>query len=257
MSGYQYDSFADKSQPTSQWTRWEGYGKAGNRLDYTVDMVFCIDATGSMEDFSGGGKRLINMVKDGAVSLYDDLTKKMASKGKQVRDLRLRIIAFRDYLYDGEHAMMMTDFFELPRQTKEFVACVNCITAIGGGDPPEDGLEAMAYAIRSNWKNTGSSKRRQIIVLWTDAPPHPLRFGSGSPSYPKGMPRDLGELSGWWEEEMDPEGKRLVLFAPDEGDWRYISSHWENVVHYPSKAGNGLAERTYESILEIMAASVL
>ena len=35
----------------------------GRSMDYTVDMVFCIDATGSMEDTTGSRLKIINMVK--------------------------------------------------------------------------------------------------------------------------------------------------------------------------------------------------
>ena len=224
-------------------------------LDYTVDMVFCIDATGSMEEFGGGQKRLINMVKEGAISFYDDLSKSMSAKHKQIRQLRIRVVAFRDYLADGEAAMLVTNFFYLPEQAKEFEDCINSISAMGGGDIPEDGLEALAYAIRSDWTNEGA-RRRQVIVLWTDADPHPLQYGSSSPYYPSGMPRDLGELTDWWDNYMNPTAKRLVMFAPDEGGWEYISSNWDNVVHFPSQAGNGLAEQSYADIMNVLSNSI-
>lgn len=255
--------------PNPNYENYQGYQSQGSvsgyqvglnqrgqgGMDYTVDMVFCIDATGSMEDTAGGEKRLINMVKEGAVSFYDDFTKVMDAKHKHVRQLRIRIVAFRDYLADGDGAMLVTDFFHLPQQAAEFEACINSISAMGGGDIPEDGLEALAYAIRSNWTTSGA-KKRQVIVLWTDADPHPLQFGSAAPNYPKGMPRDLGELTEWWDEYMHPNAKRLVMFAPDEGGWQYISSNWENVVHFPSEAGNGLAERSYADIMQVLANSV-
>ena len=70
------------------------------------------------------------------------------------------------------------------------------------------------------------------------------------------MPNDLGELTDWWDEYMNPSAKRLVMFAPDEGGWQYISSNWDNVVHYPSQAGNGLAERSYKDIMNVLGQSV-
>lgn len=223
-------------------------------MDYTVDMVFCIDATGSMEDFSGGQNKIINMVKANAVSFYSDFTQLMNHKGKKVRQLRVRIVAFRDYLADGEHAMLVTNFFMLPQQAKEFEACINSIHADGGGDIPEDGLEALAYAIRSKWTEEGT-KKRQVIVVWTDASTHNIGFGRGSSYYPKGMPRNLSELNDWWD-GMNSNAKRLVLFAPDEEYWNYISQNWDNTVHIPSAAGNGLAEKSYSEILNAIANSV-
>lgn len=223
-------------------------------MDYTVDMVFCIDATGSMEDVSGSQMKIINMVKRNALNFYSDFMQSMESKGKQVRQLRVRVIAFRDYRADGDQAMLVTDFFMLPQQTKEFEMCINSIHADGGGDIPEDGLEALAYAIKSKWNPEGSRKR-QVIVVWTDAGTHELGYGRDSEFYPKGMPANLSQLNDWWD-EMNRNYKRLVMFAPDEQGWSYISETWDNVVHVPSAAGNGLAEKSYSEILSTIANSL-
>ncbi len=230
-------------------------------MDYTVDMVFCIDATGSMEDYTGSQKKIINMVKDNAIHFYDDFNRVMSSKAKKVRQLRVRVVAFRDYVADGEYAMMATDFFLLPQQAQDFEACINSIHADGGGDIPEDGLEALAYAIRSNWTTEGA-KKRQVIVVWTDADTHDLGFGKSSPYYPNGMPQNMAALNDWWD-AMDHNAKRLVMFAPSDerekgvpNSWTYISQNWDNTIHIPSAAGNGLAEQTYGEILNAIANSV-
>ena len=235
-----------------------GYqGSYGQSMDYTVDMVFCIDATGSMEDTTGAQTKIINMVKQNAINFYNDFYNVMAKKDKKVHQLRVRVVAFRDYIADGEHAMMVTDFFNLPQQAAEFEACINSIHADGGGDIPEDGLEALAYAMKSKWNPEGS-KRRQVIVVWTDAGAHPLGFGAKSPYYPKGMPRDLGELSDWWDDPsiMRQNEKRLVLFAPETDNWKYISDNWGLTWHVPSVAGGGLSEKNYGEILNLISASV-
>lgn len=223
-------------------------------MDYTVDMVFCIDATGSMEDTTGSSTKIINLVKQNALNFYSDFNNVMMGKSKKVRQLRVRVIAFRDYLADGEEAMLVTDFFNLPQQADEFEACINSIHADGGGDIPEDGLEALAYAIKSNWTTEGA-KKRQVIVVWTDAGTHDMGYGSRSPYYPNGMPQSLSDLNDWWD-DMNRNYKRLVLFAPDEYGWSYISENWENVVHVPSVAGNGLAEQNYSEILHTIAQSL-
>lgn len=232
----------------------QGSYQGGQGMDYTVDMVFCIDATGSMEDFSGSQVKIINLVKQNALNFYTDLNKAMEAKRKAVRQLRVRIVAFRDYLADGAEAMLVTDFFNLPQQADHFEACVNSITAKGGGDAPEDGLEALAYAIKSKWTNE-TAKKRHVIVVWTDASTHELGFGKSSPYYPKGMPQDMSELNDWWD-DMNENAKRLIMFAPEQPCWDYISRNWDNVVHYPSAAGNGLAEKSYGEILNAIANSV-
>ena len=104
--------------------------QGGNyQITYNVDMVFCIDATGSM-----GG--VIDMVKRNAVSFYGDVVDAMQKKGKTIDKLRLRMVVFRDYVADGENAMLETDFFDLPEEAADFKECIDGITAFGGGDDP-------------------------------------------------------------------------------------------------------------------------
>ena len=245
---YYQEQYPSNQQPTAQ--KYQG----GMGRDYSVDMVFCIDATGSMEDFSGSQKKIINMVKENALNFYGDLMQKMDEKNKRISQLRVRVIAFRDYIADGENAMLVTDFFQLPEQAAAFESCINSITAMGGGDIPEDGLEALAYAMESNWTTAGTDQRR-VIVVWTDAGTHELGFGARSKYYPKGMPANLSEMGDWWD-ELPKKSKRLVLYAPDEPGWSYISANWDNIVHYPSVAGNGLAECDDSDILDVLAMSI-
>ena len=226
-----------------------------HKQSYTVDMVFCIDATGSMEGDTGLQDKIINMVKKNALHFYDDFCLTMSKKRKLVQQLRVRVVAFRDYLEDREKAMLVTNFFLLPQQAREFEACINSIHADGGGDIPEDGLEALAYAIRSPWTTEGE-KQRHVIVVWSDAGTHELGFGRAAPNYPKGMPANMSELTDWWETYMRQNSKRLLLFTPNEPGWSHISDYWDNVVHYPSVTGNGLAEQNYQEILNIVANSV-
>ena len=63
--------------------------------DYSVDVVMCIDATGSMAP-------IIDEVKANALSLYEQFLDAMELQGKMVSELRVKIIAFRDYICDAE-----------------------------------------------------------------------------------------------------------------------------------------------------------
>ena len=55
---------------------------------------------------------------------------------------------------------------------------------------------------------------------------------------------------------MKQNEKRLVLFAPDVDNWKYISDNWNLTWHIPSAMGNGLAEKNYSEILNLIANSV-
>lgn len=235
---------------------------AGNyKMTYNVDLVFCIDATGSMD-------RLIDTVKQNALNFYDDLMQTMTAKNKVIQQIRVRVIAFRDYIADGDEAMMMSDFFNLPEQAPDLKECLECIDASGGGDIPEDGLEALAYAMRSDWDMTGI-KKRHVIALWTDAPAHPIGFGKASSAYPEGMAQSFEELTTWWGDMqhggyMDPHAKRLVMFAPEFEDkkgktpsvWRRISNEWDQTIHSPVDIEKGLINVGYETILNEIANTI-
>lgn len=223
------------------------------KITYNVDMVFCVDATGSM-----GG--VIEMVKNNALNFYRDVTNAMAKKNKTIDKLRVRIVAFRDYIADGEDAMLETDFFTLPDESVDFEDCIRSIEAFGGGDDPEDGLEALGYAIKSDW-NTEGMKKRQVIVVWTDAATHHLGFGASMPNYPQGMAKDFDELTHWWGDVqnkgfVNQQAKRLMLFAPDAPFWNTISDTWDNVIHFPSVAGRGLGEFDYEQIIDSISNTI-
>ena len=56
-------------------------------LTYSVDIVLCIDATGSM-----GG--LIDRAKANALRFYEDLNNAMSEKGKVIDNLRVKIVCF-------------------------------------------------------------------------------------------------------------------------------------------------------------------
>jgi len=227
---------------------------AGNyKMTYGVDLVFCIDATMSMDP-------VLDMVKDNALNFYQDFKRVMDAKHKSVAELRVRIVAFRDYIADGDKAMMITNFFSLPEQTADFHACVRSIEADGGGDDPEDGLEALAYAMKSDW-NQNAMKRRHVIVVWSDDATHDLGFGRSAHNYPKNMARDFNELTQWWGSKnypgvMDESAKRLILFTPNVRSWNTIRDNWNNVIQYESNAGTGLSDCDYDQILSAICNSI-
>ena len=220
-------------------------------LSYAVDIVFCIDATGSMTP-------ILDKVKANALRFYGDVQSNLTAKGKNIDELRVRVVAFRDIVADGEAALQESPFFELPGEETGFSSFVNGLFAEGGGDAPESGLEAVALAMTSPWTNRGD-RRRQVIVVWTDQPAHPLDAAVLPPEFAKRVPADFSALTDMWEDPQGPLGsssKRLILFAPDGPGWSDISAVWENVVHHPSQAGGGLSDVDYGTIIDSIGNSV-
>jgi hypothetical protein len=225
-------------------------------LQYAVDIVLCIDATGSMFP-------VLDNVKSSALQFHDRLNDVMAKKGKAISQLRLKTIAFRDFGDDPETAIEQTDFLRLPDQATDFERFMHDIDASGGGDIPESGLEALALAINSPWE-TGLDRRRHVIVMFTDAPAHPLgTAGASAQTDPANIPRSIADLFEQWgyarsqTAVMEQSAKRLVLFAPDQEPWSDpIAEEWDLTLHFASKAGEGLEEFEMDEIIETIANSL-
>ena len=225
-------------------------------LQYAVDIVLCIDATGSMGP-------VLDTVKESALSFHGRLDAVMGEKGKSISQLRLKVIAFRDFCDRADDAIQETGFLLFPSQAPEFQEFVRHLAPYGGGDIPESGLEALALAINAPWEK-GLDRRRHVIVIFTDAPAHPL----GTPEavsaqiYPKHIPSSMGELFEQWgyarsqTAVMENSAKRLVLFTPDAEPWSGIADEWNLTMHFPSKAGQGLEEFEMDEIINTIANSL-
>jgi hypothetical protein len=221
---------------------------------YAVDLVLCIDVTASMTS-------IIETVKRGALTFHARLARAMAQKEKPVGSLRIKVVAFRDFEADKSGPVQIGGFWRLPAEAGAFREFVSGLRASGGGDEPESGLEALALAIDSDWDRQ-AERRRHVIVLFTDAPAHPLGVGRGSKLYPAGMPEDLDALWGRWGQGrgptavMDANAKRLLIFAPDREPWTGIAGSWNNTLHSPSEAGTGLDSVAMDDVIGIIAGSV-
>lgn len=222
------------------------------QLRYTVDIVLCIDATGSMGP-------VIETVKSNALRFYQDLSSHMSLKGKAIDHLRVKVIVFRDFFADGNFAFSQSPFYSLPSANSEFSNFINGIYADGGGDEPESGLEALAVAIKSTWNTTGD-KKRQVIVVWTDTSAHKLEKGANSylSNYPSNIPKNFSDLTVAWNHEglISQTGRRLLLYTPALYPWKEISDYWENTIHFPSQAGLGLSDVEYDTIIDTIAGSL-
>lgn len=231
-------------------------GQYRGNLRYAVDIVMCIDATASMTP-------VLEEVKSSALSFPARLEQEMAQKRKAISRFRLKVIAFRDFADFADDALEESEFFTIPDEVDKFESFVRGLTPEGGGDAPESGLEALALAIRAPWER-GLDRRRHVIVLFTDAPAHPL----GDPkaraahTYPVGLPLDGDALLEEWgyarsqQAIMENSAKRLVLFAPDETPWKDIADEWNMTILFPSVAGQGLEEVEMSEIINTIANSI-
>ena len=104
---------------------------------YCVDLVVCLDATGKQAP-------LFDDIKEKIMSLPIDIAAKMNDRNENIEQFRVKVISFRDYAFYDE-PMVESDFYSLPEQMYEFCSYVNSIEAKGGGDSPENVLEAILH----------------------------------------------------------------------------------------------------------------
>ena len=219
---------------------------------YNVDIVMCIDGTGSMSP-------IIEEVKRNALSFHGRFVETMEENGKQVGQLRVKVIVFRDFICDSE-PMTESPFFDLPSENTAFQSFVDRIEACGGGDTPENALEAIALALKSRW-TTGGSRRRHCVLVFSDAPALALGERADCPNYPAGLPKTLAGLGDWWtgadqyfSGTYQPKAGRLVAFVPKSESWTRLET-WARYWPVYSSAGTGLPEVDIQSVLELMVGS--
>lgn len=236
------------------------------QMDVFADIVYCIDLTASM-------RPIIEKVKETACTLHQELQEVMHTNyQRSIRQLRIKVIGFRDVYCDGSFAFETSPFFCLPNDNIQFQRFVDGLEAKGGGDLPENSLEALSMAMQSDWCQTldPSVRKRHIIVLFTDASAHPLEMAAqrAGRNYPPNMPRSYAELIDRWygqgslaygaDVHMDQIAKRLALFAPKGSDpWTNIAEDFDACLTSfiePEKGGSDIStEKLLKLLGETMA----
>lgn len=216
-----------------------------------VDIVFCIDGTGSMSP-------CFDNVKSNACRFYADFSSCMVSMGSEIDMMRVKMIVFRDYKSDGSNAMVESRFFELPGEEDQFSAYLSGLSARGGCGEDANGLEALYYAMKSDFV-TGTNDR-QVIVLCADTTAIPLLERNIYSNYPSEMVDYDGLLELWlgsqrYSSKLNQRNKRLVMFAPQGTIYDDMKQRFNRSVFQPVEIHNGLDDISFESIMKIIAAS--
>jgi Mg-chelatase subunit ChlD len=119
-----------------------------------VEVVFCLDTTGSMGGLIEGAKQKIWAISNQIAS------------GKPVPDLRIGLVPFRDR---GDE--YITKVFDLTDDLDAIHNHLRGFQAAGGGDEPESVNQALYDSVHKiKWSTDKSTLR--IIFLVGDAPPH-------------------------------------------------------------------------------------
>lgn len=193
---------------------------------YNVDIVFCIDATASMQP-------IIDQVKENAKIMPQEILSKSEEKGKKIKNLRLKLIEYRDLVEDQIGQM---EEYEFTQDPEVFKSNVDGIIADGGGDYPESTFDAILRACESEWYE-GQGKKRKIIIVMTDDKPREIHESSlkqgESPTVTTVINRYLGMSE-------SNEG-RLLMIAPDCEEYSMLAQA-EFTEYVKASPGKGLAD---------------
>lgn len=127
------------------------------KLKGIADVVFCIDATGSMQP-------CIDKVKDNIFSFVNGIK---SFNPNQPVDWRARILPYRDFDADEEHIKNDMKFVSTP---EEIQTQLSSFQADGGGDEEESTLDALCFAaLTSEWRQPCT----KVVVVFSDAPSKP------------------------------------------------------------------------------------
>lgn len=218
-----------------------------------IDVVFCIDGTGSMGPY-------IENVKSNARRFYQEFVSEMTKAGSEIDSMRVKVIVFRDYKDDGDDTMIESPFFELPADNAEYDRYLADLEAFGGGKSAEEnGLEALYYAMKSDF--TTGSKDRQVIVLFSDADALALKERASEANYPIDMVDEDGLVEMWSCVVQDAgyklreKNKRLVFFAPKGTKYQTLKGRLNRSLFEPVDMANGLDDIDFKDIIKIIAAS--
>lgn len=133
-----------------------------------VDIVFLIDATGSMSP-------CIDALKANIQTFVETLTTKDPNNSLIVNDWRAKVVGYRDWKHDS------IPFIDHPfvASVDELRSQLNSLRADGGGDEPESLLEAIykiatmgatgkdELANPAHWRHRTAAAR--VVIIFTDA----------------------------------------------------------------------------------------
>lgn len=150
--------------------------KDENSADF-LDVIFCIDTTGSMGSYIERSKTVINnMIK-------------LFSKNKE-KPL-FGVVAYRDHPPEDISYITMIHPLGDASSALDFVKKLN---AEGGGDAAEAVLQGLFDSVNKiEWRNIEKTDKtyRKLLIHVGDAPPHGKEFGSSGDHWPEGCPSGI------------------------------------------------------------------
>ena len=122
---------------------------------FSLDLVFIMDITGSME-------RFIDFTKEKIISIINNITEETTVQ------VRLGFIGYRDYLDDKDW-----EYYKYPELTNDAVAFKRAVESIkvGGGGDCEDMVGGLVNALEYDWNSN-----TKFALLIADTPCHGIQY---------------------------------------------------------------------------------
>lgn len=219
---------------------------------FYLDTVFCIDKTFNM--FSQ-----IDFIIDFVNAYYDMAKAEIQNSVTRLEQTRIKIITFGDY-NKMEQAVTDYGFFVMPEQSGELFDALNeissdCIPLKNGY---ASGLEALSYAIDSDWVDLSNQNGRQEIVVFSSNKPLSIEESRNLDNYPDDLPKNLLELNNKWNTnpKLVKNKKMLTLFCnleKDKNSWHPLT-RWDKVIAINTEDIN---EYTNEFLLETILIDII
>ncbi|KAF2075601.1 hypothetical protein CYY_003106 [Polysphondylium violaceum] len=209
------------------------------RASECVDLLFLIDCTGSMGSY-------INQVKNDITKLQENLKVKHSNL-----DMMFGFIRYTDFDMGSKNHSV----FQFSRSTGEFVNFVSKITAMGGGDGPEDVFGGMNLMKSMNWRPEST----RVVIHIADAPCHGSEYHSMTDSHSAGDPNGIKlvdlmnsinalNLNYYFGHiKISDTGKMIDIF---DRSLKLVSKNQKSISSFDSRDTSTLNEKIFNSVSE-------
>ena len=201
----------------------------------TVQLVFCVDTTGSMRRFIEQTIKTVEQILNG----FDYL--------KFFR-YEFGFVAYRDHCdTDSSYLTKRKDFCS----GEQMLGFVQGLDADGGGDNPEAVMVGLNECVdRLTWKD----KSVKVVFHVADSPPHGKQYTSDRDEYPGGCPKGL-KIEDIAKKFRKKNIKYALLDCSDKKnklkDMKYIfENHFGKINSYSLKNGMTILSRVSEYLKE-------
>jgi len=154
--------------PSGTEPRW-GFNAHEKKWKRPVDVVLCLDVTGSMDSYLHRVKKTISTV---AAQLND----------VEHYNVRFGMVAYRDHPQHDYQDAFVTKTYKLTEKMNDLQKYLSEVSAKGGGDGPEAVEAGLAATLDLDWRADAA----KMCFLIGDAPPHGL--GEVEDAFPRGIP---------------------------------------------------------------------